>query len=84
MFKFKRSTEDKVVAGICGGLAKKYNFNSTIIRILCFLAIAFSNGVGLILYFIISFLTESDNKRSDIDFDDETVDDKIDFTENDK
>jgi phage shock protein C len=49
--RLKRSLNDKMLAGVCGGLAKYFEIDSTLIRLgLAFLAIFF--GTGLIAYII--------------------------------
>lgn len=44
-----RSTSDKMIAGVCGGIAEYFNLDSTFVRILWVL-IALIGGSGLILY----------------------------------
>ncbi len=46
-----RSTESKIIAGVCGGLGDYFDVDPTWIRILCVLSI-FANGIGLIAYVI--------------------------------
>ena len=46
-----RSTESKVIAGVCGGLGDYFDIDPTWIRILFVLSI-FANGIGLIAYII--------------------------------
>lgn len=46
-----RSTESKIIAGVCGGLGDYFDIDPTWIRILCVLSI-FANGIGLIAYVI--------------------------------
>ena len=49
--KLYRSTTDKEVAGVCGGLAQYLNIDSTIIRLIWVLLI-FCAGTGLLAYLI--------------------------------
>ncbi len=49
--KLYRSNTDKVIAGVCGGLANYFNIDPTIIRLI-FVIIALSGGIGIIAYLI--------------------------------
>lgn len=51
-----RSTEDKYVAGVLGGIAETYGLNSALVRAL-FLASFLIPGPQAILYFIMWFVT---------------------------
>jgi phage shock protein C len=51
MNKLYRSNRDKMVAGVCGGLAEYFNVDSSLIRLLWVLLIIFG-GSGLLLYII--------------------------------
>jgi len=46
-----RSRHDRMVAGVCGGLADFLGFDPTLIR-LAFLLLALANGAGLLIYFL--------------------------------
>ena len=47
--KLYRSRTDRQVAGVCGGLAKRFNVDVTLIRVL-FVLLAVLGGAGLVLY----------------------------------
>ena len=47
-----RSQTDKIVAGVCGGLADYFDIDSTIIRLLFILVVALG-GSGVFLYLIL-------------------------------
>ncbi|WFD11275.1 PspC domain-containing protein [Tepidibacter hydrothermalis] len=49
--KVYRSIDDKVLAGVCGGLAKYFDIDSTIIRVLWILGF-FAGGLGILAYII--------------------------------
>ncbi len=53
--KLYRSRTDKKLAGVCGGVAKFFGIDSTIIRLIWVLAVLFA-GSGLLLYIICAFL----------------------------
>ena len=46
-----KSTTDKKVFGVCGGLAEYLNVDPTIVRLICVLAV-FCVGGGLLAYII--------------------------------
>ena len=47
--KLYRSKSDRVLAGVCGGLAQYFNLDATLIRVL-FVLLAVLGGAGLVLY----------------------------------
>jgi phage shock protein C len=47
--KLYRSKTDRVLAGVCGGLAEYFNLDATLIRVL-FVLLAVLGGAGLVLY----------------------------------
>ena len=47
--KLYRSKTDRVLAGVCGGLAQYFNLDATLIRVL-FVLLAVLGGSGLVLY----------------------------------
>ncbi|MBM7558395.1 PspC domain-containing protein [Marinitoga litoralis] len=46
-----RSKTDKMLGGVCGGLAEYFNVSSTLVRLI-WLALILIDGVGLIIYII--------------------------------
>lgn len=59
-----RSSSDRVVAGVCGGIAEYFNIDSAIIRILWALAV-FMEGFGLLAYLIASVIIPKRGEDSD-------------------
>lgn len=53
--KLYRSRENRMVAGVCGGLAEYFNVDPTIVRLI-FVAISLLGGPGLILYIIMAIV----------------------------
>jgi phage shock protein C len=51
-----RSQTDRMVAGVCGGLAKYFNIDPTVIR-LVFLVMALAGGPGVLLYLLLWIIT---------------------------
>ena len=49
--KLYRSRDDKLLAGVCGGLADYFNMDSNLIRILWIILILFK-GAGVLVYLI--------------------------------
>ncbi len=47
-----RSKSDRMIAGVCGGLAKRFNISSTWVR-LAFVFIVLLGGAGFLLYLIL-------------------------------
>ncbi|NPV86587.1 MAG: PspC domain-containing protein [Anaerolineae bacterium] len=50
--KLYRSDSDKMIAGVCGGLAKYLNLDSSIVRLIFVLLFLFG-GHGLLIYLIL-------------------------------
>ena len=48
--KLYRSTKDKVLAGVCGGLGEYFDVDPTLVRILT--AALCTTGTGLLLYIV--------------------------------
>ena len=48
-----RSRDDYMFAGIIGGLARYWNINSTILRLIFLLSIILTSGISIIIYFIL-------------------------------
>ena len=47
---FERSEQDRVIAGVCGGLASALRVDATLVR-LAFALLAIAGGAGILLYF---------------------------------
>ena len=47
-----RSNTDKVIAGVCGGLASYFNIDAVIVRLI-FAFVTLSGGAGLIIYIVL-------------------------------
>ena len=57
--KLYRSRTDRMLAGVCGGLAEYFGVDATIVRILMVL-FALAGGPGLILYGILYVIIPED------------------------
>ncbi|MFP4660607.1 MAG: PspC domain-containing protein [Halanaerobiales bacterium] len=49
--KIYRSRKDRMLGGVCGGLAEYFNIDSTIVRLAAVLLL-FAEGIGLVLYIV--------------------------------
>lgn len=58
-----RSETDRIIWGVCGGLAKYFDIDPTIIRIIAVLSIFFS-GAGIIAYIILAIVIPSEKSRA--------------------
>ncbi|MEV5000181.1 PspC domain-containing protein [Nocardioides sp. LML1-1-1.1] len=45
-----RRSHDKVVAGVCGGLADHFGVDANLVRLLLVAAVVFGFGAGIVLY----------------------------------
>jgi phage shock protein C len=50
-----RSQQDRMIGGVCGGLAQYFKLDPTLVR-LAFVLLAFAEGFGLLAYFILLVL----------------------------
>ncbi|HEX2908666.1 MAG TPA: PspC domain-containing protein [Phototrophicaceae bacterium] len=65
--KLIRSSVDKKVAGVCGGIAEYFNVDATLIRLLFVLA-TLMGGPGLLLYIILWVIMPEDGEKPKNDF----------------
>lgn len=54
--KLYRSRKDKKLTGVCGGIAKYFNIDPTVVRLIWSLATLFSVGTGLLAYIACAFI----------------------------
>jgi signal transduction histidine kinase len=59
---FERSEQDRVIAGVCGGLASTLGVDATLVR-LAFALLALAGGAGILLYFALWRLAEHKSPR---------------------
>jgi phage shock protein C len=57
--KFVRSTTDRMIAGVCGGVAAYFGIDVVIVRVL-FVLFALAGGPGLLLYIILWIVMPED------------------------
>jgi phage shock protein C len=59
--KFRRTSSDKKLFGVCGGLAQYFSIDSTIIRILYVVLCLASFGAGVVLYITLALVVPEDH-----------------------
>lgn len=59
MKKLVRSTKDKTIAGVCGGLGHHFNLDPVIFRV-AFIVSVFFGGLGLVAYLAMWLLVQED------------------------
>jgi phage shock protein C len=47
-----RAYDDKMIAGVCGGIAEFFNIDPTLVR-LAFVLFTLAGGSGVLLYFVL-------------------------------
>ena len=57
--KLSRSSSDKMIAGVCGGLGKYFGLDATILRLVFVLLLIFA-GTGLLAYLIMWLVIPQD------------------------
>jgi len=57
-----RSRSDRIIFGVCGGLARYFNIDSTIIRLI-FIVGAFLKGATILIYIILAIITPEEGRR---------------------
>ena len=66
MNKLFRSRNNRVVAGVCGGIAEMFNWEVSIVRIITFLICALS-GMGVLVYILAAVIIPEDIGYIDVD-----------------
>jgi phage shock protein C len=63
-----RSEQDRVIAGVCGGIAAYLGIDSILVR-LAFVVLTFAGGMGIVSYLLLMFImpgaAQSDAARAD-------------------
>ena len=72
--KIKRSRDERIIFGVCGGIAEYFQTDPLIIRLI-FVALTFGGASGVLIYIICALVipSESDNKQENSDKLDEFV-----------
>ena len=59
--KLYRSRNQRMVAGVCGGLADYFNIDATVVRVL-FLILSVFGGTGLVIYLVMWIIVPDASK----------------------
>jgi phage shock protein C len=62
--RMRRSKNDKMIAGVCGGLGEYFGIDPTLIR-LAFVILFFARGIGVILYLVLCIVLPSSEMTGD-------------------
>ena len=54
--KLYRSKTDKMISGVCGGLAQYFGVDATLVRLVFALLVFFGVGSGVLLYIILALV----------------------------
>jgi phage shock protein C len=54
--RLKKSRIDKMIAGVCGGIAEYLGWDSTLVRILFVILVFSSIGTMVLIYFILALI----------------------------
>lgn len=52
----QRSTTNRVIAGVCGGLGEYFDLDPTLVRVVFVLLAFFSMGFGILLYLVLALV----------------------------
>ena len=58
-----RSSKDRVLFGVCGGLGKYFNIDPVIVRVIFVITICFV-GLGIIAYIILAIVVPNENSKA--------------------
>jgi phage shock protein C len=63
---FRRSSDDRMILGVCGGLGSYFKVDPNMVRFIFALVIILSRGIGLIVYLLIGLLMPQTEKDTEI------------------
>lgn len=61
--KLYRSREDRIILGVCGGLADYFVIDPLVVRLI-FIALFLGGGSGLLIYIIFALLVPLENSKN--------------------
>ncbi len=61
MNKLMRSSKDKVISGVCGGIGEYFDIDSTIVRLIFIIFIFMSFGTAVLVYFVSALIMPMDD-----------------------
>lgn len=54
-----KSTSNRMICGVCGGIAEYFNMDPSIVRVIAVLVVAFA-GTGILAYLILALILPND------------------------
>ena len=73
--KLYRSTKNKMIAGVCGGIAEYFGWDPTVVRLVYALVSCLSAAFpGVLVYLIFTIVVPLDTKKDSSNLSDEDVD----------
>jgi len=60
-FKLQKTTDDKVISGVCGGLARSFGMDSSILRIVFTICTILGVGSPILIYLVLAIIMPKDN-----------------------
>lgn len=67
MKKIRRSTNDKVIAGLCGGVGKMLSVDPTLVRLLCVFLCVATAILPLLLTYLVGWIIVPEDTSADSD-----------------
>jgi len=64
--KIYRSRDNRMIAGVCAGIAEYFNIDPAIVRLLWVLASLASVGLGILVYILLIFVFPSEPEQQDV------------------
>ena len=61
--RIQKSSKDKMLAGVCGGLAEYFDIDPVLVRVAFFL-LCFAGGLGLALYIVLAIIMPKEDTRA--------------------
>lgn len=63
--RLRKSKNDRIVSGVCGGLGNYFNIDSNVLRFLWFISFLFKSKIAFLIYLIFSILIPEENYSYD-------------------
>ncbi|SDI44558.1 PspC domain-containing protein [Natribacillus halophilus] len=60
MKKLVRSSRNRIITGVCGGIGKHFNIDPIIIRTIAVISLFISMGVTVLVYLVLTMLVPSE------------------------
>lgn len=65
MNKLYRSSRNRMLTGLIGGISENLGFSSTLLRIIFFISIFATGGTSLLIYFIAALVVPKESRHVD-------------------